>query len=73
MAYIHRISPTPLLMVVGDRNVTIPTHLQLEGYEKALQPKTLKIVKGAGHFEPYYGPSFEENIAAQVEFLKTVL
>ncbi|RFN48882.1 hypothetical protein FIE12Z_6937 [Fusarium flagelliforme] len=73
MAYIHRISPTPMLMVVGDRDVTIPTHLQLEAYEKALQPKTLKIVKGAGHFEPYYGPSFEENIAAQVEFLKTVL
>lgn len=72
-AYIHRISPTPFLMVVGDRDVTIPTHLQLEAFGKALQPKTLKIIKGAGHFEPYYGQSFEENIAAQLEFLKSIL
>ncbi|SCO92693.1 related to hydrolases of the alpha/beta superfamily [Fusarium oxysporum] len=72
-AYIHRISPTPFLMTVGDQDVTIPTHLQLEAFEKALQPKTLKIVKGAGHFEPYYGQSFEENIAAQLEFLKGIL
>ncbi|KAF9784886.1 hypothetical protein IL306_006065 [Fusarium sp. DS 682] len=72
-AYIHRISPTPFLMTVGDRDVTIPTHLQLEAFEKALQPKTLKIIKGAGHFEPYYGQWFEDNISAQLEFLKSIL
>jgi hypothetical protein len=33
----------------------------------------LKIVKGAGHFEPYYGQWFEENIAAQLDFLKGIL
>lgn len=73
MAYIHRVSPTPLLMIIGDRDVTIPTHLQLEAFEKALQPKTLKFLKGAGHFEPYYGETFEENVTYQLEFLKGIV
>ncbi|KAF5627091.1 cutinase transcription factor 1 beta [Fusarium sp. NRRL 52700] len=51
---IHHIAPTPLLMVVADDDVCTYTHLQLEAFEKALQPKTLKIVKGTGHFDLYY-------------------
>ncbi|KAH7139730.1 Alpha/Beta hydrolase protein [Dactylonectria estremocensis] len=72
-AYIHRISPTPLLMVVADQDVTTMAHLQFAAFEKALQPKTLKVLKGVGHFSPYYGDTFEENIKAQLEFLKDVL
>lgn len=70
-AVIHRLAPIPLLMVVGDRDRTIPTPTQLEMYSKALEPKRLHILKGAGHFEPYFGEVFERNILVQLEFLRT--
>ena len=70
---IHRISPTPMLMIVADSDVTTQTHLQLEAFEKALQPKKLEILKGSGHFEPYYGETFEQNIQAQLNFLDEIL
>lgn len=71
-AYIHRISPTPMLMIVADNDVTTLTHLQLGAFEKALQPKTLEILKGVGHFGPYFGEVFEQNIGAQIRFLKGI-
>lgn len=70
MAYIHRISPTPMLMIVADQDTTTQTHLQLQAFEKALQPKRLKILKGQSHFGPYFGAAFEENIKEQIDFLK---
>ncbi|KAF2117939.1 Alpha/Beta hydrolase protein [Lophiotrema nucula] len=69
-AVIHRIAPIPLLMVLGSRDVTIPTRTQLAMYSKALEPKRLRIIKDAGHFDPYHGEAFEQNIQAQVDFLK---
>lgn len=70
MAFIHRIAPTPLLMLLGDSDKTISPKLQLQAFEKALEPKTLHILKGKGHYEPYYGPTFEENVEVQVGWLK---
>ncbi|CVK91848.1 related to hydrolases of the alpha/beta superfamily [Fusarium mangiferae] len=70
---IHHISPTPLLMVLADDDVCTYTHLQLEAFEKALHPKTLRIVKGSGHFDLYYGKRFQEVVAMQLEFLKGIL
>ncbi|KAM5347637.1 hypothetical protein ACJ41O_007461 [Fusarium nematophilum] len=72
LAYIHRISPTPMLMIVADRDVTTQTHLQLEAFEKALEPKKLEILRGMGHFSPYFGPPFEQNIKAQIAFLDQI-
>ncbi|KAG5746354.1 hypothetical protein H9Q72_007610 [Fusarium xylarioides] len=69
---IHHISPTPLLMIVADDDVCTYTHLQLEAFEKALHPKTLKIVKGTGHFDLYYGKRFQEVVHMQLEFLKSI-
>ena len=49
--WISRVSPTPLLMIVGlDDTITL-TDLALAGYERALQPKKLITIPG-GHFEP---------------------
>ncbi|GAB1216519.1 hypothetical protein ATERTT37_005735 [Aspergillus terreus] len=45
---------------------------QLSVFNEALHPKELKIIKGAGHFDPYYGPPFEENIKTQLKFLMSV-
>jgi len=50
--WISRVSPTPLLMVVGMKDTVTLTDLALDAYEKALQPKKLVTVDG-GHFDPY--------------------
>jgi len=51
-AWISRVSPTPLLLVVArDDKVTL-TDLALAAYERALEPKRLVLVPG-GHFDPY--------------------
>ena len=50
--YAPRISPTPLLMIVADRDTITPTDLALTTFERALQPKKLVMLRG-GHFSPY--------------------
>lgn len=53
-AWISRVSPTPLLLVVArDDKITL-TDLALAAYERALEPKRLALVSG-GHFDPYLG------------------
>jgi hypothetical protein len=50
--YVPHISPTPLLMIVGQYDFTGCTDLQLDAYSRALEPKKLVLLKG-GHFAPY--------------------
>jgi fermentation-respiration switch protein FrsA (DUF1100 family) len=50
--FISRISPTPLLMIVGDSDALTATDICLKAYEEALEPKKLVMIKG-GHFTPY--------------------
>jgi hypothetical protein len=57
-AYVERISPTPLLMVVANGDHLTPTDLALAAYERALEPKRLVLLPG-GHFDVYTGPGFE--------------
>ncbi|BCS21521.1 alpha/beta hydrolase [Aspergillus puulaauensis] len=71
-ALIKRVAPRPLLMVVPDQDITCPVEGQLSVFNAALPPKNLHILRGASHFDPYYGPTFEENIKAQLKFLKGV-
>lgn len=51
--FIERISPTPLLMQVAEKDSVTPTDLALAAYARALEPKSLRIVPGAGHFDVY--------------------
>jgi fermentation-respiration switch protein FrsA (DUF1100 family) len=51
-AYIERISPTPLLMVVAALDHLTPTDLALEAYQRAREPKRLELLPGA-HFDAY--------------------
>jgi fermentation-respiration switch protein FrsA (DUF1100 family) len=51
-AYIRRISPTPLLMIVAREDHLTPAHLAIDAYEQARQPKNLVILPG-GHFDAY--------------------
>src|SRR5262249_6768897 len=50
--WIARVSPTPLLMIVGLHDTITVTDLALGAYEQALQPKKLVTIDG-GHFDPY--------------------
>lgn len=50
--WIARVSPTPLLMIIGLHDTITVTDLALAAYERALQPKRLVTIPG-GHFDPY--------------------
>src|SRR5919199_6383779 len=56
-AYIERIAPTPLLMVVAAGDHLTPADLALEAYNRALEPKRLELLPG-GHFDAYVEPGF---------------
>jgi fermentation-respiration switch protein FrsA (DUF1100 family) len=58
-AYIERIAPTPLLMVVAAGDYLTPADLALEAYARALEPKRLELLPGP-HFGAYAGPGFEQ-------------
>ncbi|MCF7552291.1 alpha/beta hydrolase [Pseudonocardia sp. WMMC193] len=63
-AYLARISPTPLLMVVATGDVLTPCDLAVSAYEQALEPKRLLLLDG-GHFDAYVDEAFEISGAAQ--------
>lgn len=71
-AFIHRIAPTPLLMVVADDDLPAQTPHQLSAYAAAREPKRIFILPKSGHFDPYHGEAFQKNIAAQLKFLDQV-
>lgn len=60
---IHRISPSPLLMIVADQDVSAYADLAFEAYERARQPKEL-VVLPCGHFDVYTGAAFERSSGA---------
>jgi fermentation-respiration switch protein FrsA (DUF1100 family) len=69
--FIHRIAPTPFLMVVPERDTTVETRAQLDMYQLALEPKQIHVVRSCGHFGIYGGgPGFDENVQLQIEFLR---
>jgi uncharacterized protein len=51
-AYLERISPTPLLMVVAALDHLTPSDLALEAYQRAREPKRLVLLPDA-HFDAY--------------------
>ncbi|MFF4764629.1 alpha/beta hydrolase [Streptomyces sp. NPDC001292] len=66
-AWIDRVSPTPLLMVVATDDTITVTDLALKAYERALEPKKLVLVPG-GHFDPYLSRFDESSSAARAWF-----
>ena len=51
-AYIRRIAPTPLLMIVATGDGLTPADLQQEAFNTAHQPKQLLLLPG-GHYSVY--------------------
>jgi fermentation-respiration switch protein FrsA (DUF1100 family) len=63
---IHRISPSPLLMIVADQDISAYAELAFEAYERAREPKEL-VVLPCGHFDVYTGAEFEASSKAACE------
>jgi hypothetical protein len=62
-AWIARLSPTPLLLIVALADHITLTDLALRAYEQALEPKKLVTIEG-GHFDPYLGQFAAASTAA---------
>ena len=67
-AFIERISPTPLLMIVADDDTTTFTEEELEAYQRALEPKRLMLVRGGHH--SVYSTHLAVTTAAAVEWFQ---
>ncbi len=71
-ANIHRISPTPLLMLVASNDTLTPTDLAVAAYEQAREPKSLVIMQGR-HFDAYTEPGLSQSAPPAVEWFKRYL
>lgn len=61
IAFVPRIAPTPLLMVIAENDVQTPVEWQREAFVLAGDPKKLVTLPG-GHYDPYMG-----HLAASIE------
>jgi uncharacterized protein len=68
-AYLERISPTPLLIVVAALDHLTLSDLALEAYQRAREPKKLVLLPG-GHFDAYVKDFETASAAARDWFLK---
>jgi fermentation-respiration switch protein FrsA (DUF1100 family) len=71
-AWIARVSPTPLLMVIAKDDRLTVADLALAAYERALEPKQLALLPG-GHFDPYLGQFARAEAAATAWFREHLL
>jgi uncharacterized protein len=67
LPFVDQISPTPLCMVVVDKDVVAPLPAQLNAYNKALEPKRLVVLPGK-HFDIYSSPLKERAAAVAREW-----
>ena len=67
--FIHRIGPTPLLMIVAARDTTTPTEEQLIAFKRASEPKRL-VVLDCGHYDVYQSRMGEASAAAREWFVE---
>jgi pimeloyl-ACP methyl ester carboxylesterase len=56
-SYVHRISPTPLLMIIARTDVCAPHEFAFQAFSSAHEPKRLLVTDG-GHFGLYAGEGF---------------
>lgn len=70
--YAPFISPTPLQMIVGRQDVITCADLELEAFNRALEPKKLVLLSG-GHFAPYEAEFELASSAARDWFVRHLL
>lgn len=64
---IASVSPLPLLLIHGDKDVVVPLHHSQELFERAGEPKELWIVPGTGHTQSLANEAIRKRL---VEFLR---
>ena len=67
--WVSRVSPTPLLMIIGLNDTITLADTGLAAYERALQPKKLVTIPG-GHFDAYHSHFATSSGAARDWFLE---
>lgn len=67
-AFMERVSPTPLLMIVASHDTLTPTGIALEAFERAREPKQLQLLPG-DHYSPYHD-EFGTASAAAIGFFQ---
>lgn len=70
-AFLRRVSPTPLLMVIADQDTLTPSDIALQSYAEALEPKQLSLIPGT-HFA-VYEEQFQQASCVARDFLLTKL
>lgn len=71
-AWISRVSPTPMLMIVAKDDRLTVADLALAAYQRALEPKRVALLPG-GHFDPYLGQFTRAEAAATAWFREHLL
>ena len=66
--YIDRIAPTPLLMIVAEKDF-LPVDIARRAFERAGEPKRLCLLP-TGHFAPYEPPHFATASRQAVEWFR---
>ena len=56
-------------MIVADNDLLAPTDLALAAYARAMEPKSLVLIKGS-HFDVYQGDGFEVSSKAALEWFE---
>jgi hypothetical protein len=56
--HLEAIFPTPLCLIVGEKDFLAPADLTADVHARAMEPKSLTILKG-GHFDGFQGEGFE--------------
>lgn len=64
---IASISPIPLLLIRGDRDVVVPPHNSQELFDHAGEPKELWTIPGAGHTQAFASKDVRQRL---VEYLR---
>jgi len=66
-SYVERISPTPLLMIIGAHDHVAVADEAFATFNLAREPKKLVILPG-GHFEAYVGSEFKQASGAACDW-----
>ncbi|GAB1539232.1 alpha/beta hydrolase [Scytonema sp. NUACC21] len=70
--HLEAIFPTPLCLIVGEKDFLAPAELTAAIYARAMEPKSLTILKG-GHFDGYQGEGFEIASTTAVKWFEKYL
>jgi hypothetical protein len=70
--HLEAIFPTPLCLITGEKDFLSPADLTADVHARAMEPKSLTILKG-GHFDGFQGEGFEIASTAALRWFEKYL